>query len=122
MTYNELYNRTGLVAATNALTLPAKAKAEALILRAVYAPAIDTFEKERSAILADDKATDEQKTEAVEARAKEECSAPDRRFTPEAFEQIVGAAMTAGTVAVFGQDIAGEAFVEALAFNLVKLD
>ncbi|MBD5219479.1 MAG: hypothetical protein HDS72_04440 [Bacteroidales bacterium] len=122
MNYNELYERAGLIAAVNNLPLPAKAKAEALILRAVCAPAIDTFEKERAAIKADDKATEEQKKEAVEARAKEECAAPDRRFTPEAFEQIVGAAMAAGTVPGFDNNVSAEAFLEILAFKLVNLD
>ncbi len=122
MTYNELYMRVLYIAAVNTLALPAKAKTEALILRAVYAPAVDAFEKERAAIAADETSTDEQKTEAIEKRAAEECTAPDRRFSPEAFEQIVGAAIARGTVEVNGTDIPAEAFVETLAFNLVKLD
>lgn len=93
MTYNDIFVNLQYLDDMRQLALPAKATAEALIMRAAWLPAMRDIAEKHRAITAED-ASDEAKAAALEAAASEEVPGQsERRFSPEAFGQIVDAAV-----------------------------
>lgn len=98
MTYNDVFLRAALLNDIASLKLPTKATAERLILKAHYARAIADFELMRSDIGNDNSSDEEQKNAAIKAVAAKETDTADKRFTYEAFEQIVAAVIENATI------------------------
>ena len=138
MTYNEANYRLALLADTRALTLPAKALAEILILRSIYSRPIEEYRAIHTEIYKDAPRIEEgaqpgdeqQKVleacrTAAEARAAEQCAAPDRRLSPQAWEQVVAAALAAETVksALAPEaDVPATVWLETFAANLAPTE
>lgn len=125
MDYRELSLRGALLADIAKLKLPAKATAERLMLKVHYLPASIAFEQAREAIRSDAQSTDEEKAAAIKSKSEEDAGVADRRFTAEAFEQIVTAVMADGRETVDSciapEGVRVEAWLEAVAQVLVRV-
>lgn len=122
MTYDKTYLRLALLRDMSALKLPAKATTERLLLTAHYQRIVDEFERVRLSIFADKTATDEEKVEALRAKADEEATADDRRFSVETFGRIVEVALAAETVksVIDGKERRAEEWLQTVALELVE--
>ena len=97
LTYLDILNRMPVLGDALQLNLPAKVKAETLLLRAHYAKGIKEWQTVLEQIDKDTKPEngaerdDEQQkvfNEAVNEKANEEVALADRRYTTEAFEKL----------------------------------
>ena len=100
MNYLDIINRMAVLGDALQLQLPAKTKAETLLLRAHYAKGIKEWQAAMEQINNDTKPADgkerseeEQKSydEAFNTKAKEDAALVDRRYTTEAFEGLCSA-------------------------------
>lgn len=96
MDYNEVYSRMALIISARPFAKGGKALTETLVLRAAYMPAVSEFENKKQAISSDKEAAPEAIETALHDAAAEECTAPDRRYSLAAFEQIADAALADG--------------------------
>lgn len=99
MNHIEVINRMAVLGDALQLTLPAKAMAETLLLRAHYAKGIKEWQTVVEQIDKDTKPADsgertEEQTkafnEAIDAKSKEDAAIADRRYSAEAFEALCG--------------------------------
>ncbi|WP_289739366.1 hypothetical protein [Paramuribaculum intestinale] len=97
MTYLEILNRMAVLGDVLTLKLPAKAMAETLRLRAHYAKGVKEWttiaeQINKDTAPAEGKERDEEQQkqydEVLQAKAAEDAELKDRRYTPEAFEQL----------------------------------
>ncbi len=125
MNYRDLNLRCALLADIATLKLPAKATAERLMLKVHYLPVSIAFKQAREVIRADAQSTDEDKTLAIKSKSEEDAGVTDRRFSAEAFEQIVAAVMADGRetidscIAPEGESVAVDAWLETVAQFMV---
>lgn len=99
LTYIDVLNRMGVLGDALQLNLPAKVKAETLLLRAHYSKGVKEWQSileqiEKDSQVDGSEPTEEQakiKNDAIEAKVKEEVSLADRRYSTEAFEALCGA-------------------------------
>ena len=135
-TYNDAYLRMAILGDALSLKLPKKALSEVLRLRAHYGKAIREFDEIKKQIAEDaakgkdpekDKETIEAAAkEAITKKADEPAGIADRRLSAEAFEEVCGAAIEAGTItsAMFlGEDkkpvsVDATLWLEPIAYNL----
>lgn len=142
LTYNDIYVCMALLGDALQLSLPKKALSEVLMLRAHYGRAQKDFEAAKKQIAEDaaqgkdakkeKKAIEEAAKEAIEKKAAESAGIADRRLSPEAYTELCGAAIEAGTVRSGlwpqkndkGEQEAGVVhalvWLEAVAFNLTE--
>lgn len=138
ITYNNVYIRMQLLAEILSLKLPKKALSETLILRAYYGKAVDEFEQSKKQMCSDatsgkdpekDKGEIEKiVSEAILSKSEEDAGVADRKFSSQAFEEVVGAAMEAGTMksAMFiGEDkkpvsVDALLWLQPVAYNLAE--
>lgn len=100
MNYLDVINRMAVLGDALQLPLPAKAKAETLLLRTHYAKGIKEWQTALEQINSDTKPADgKERTEeekksyedTIGAKLKEEIALADRRYTAEAFEGLCAA-------------------------------
>ena len=104
MTYNEVINRMGALGDALQLPLPAKAMSATLLMRTHYAKGIKEWQTiceqlHKDIPQKDDESEDDYMArinEVATEKSKEETTLADRRYTPEVFEQICGAATDKG--------------------------
>lgn len=122
MTYNELYIRMRTLDDMRQLRLPAKATAEVLMARAAIIPHIGELAQKQQSIAEYSSAEDAEKEAAFAELTAQECSAPDRRLSPAAFEQIAEAALANGPMhTIFGDDTEPTAWLSHVAAAMVEL-
>lgn len=80
--------------------LGSKAVTESILLRIHYRKAVDEWLSAQK-IIAETDADNESKQKAVETKLAEESTITDKRMTREAFEQVVEAALKAGSIKTF---------------------
>lgn len=97
MTYLDILNRMAVLGDALTLKLPAKVMAETLRLRAHYAKGIkewttitEQINKDTAPKEGKERNEEQQKQydDALQAKAAEEAELKDRRYSPEAFEQL----------------------------------
>ena len=104
MTYNEVINRMGALGDALQLPLPAKAMSATLLMRTHYAKGIKEWQTiceqlHKDIPQKDDESEDDYMArinEVATDKSKEKTTLADRRYTPEVFEQICGAATDKG--------------------------
>lgn len=137
MTYLEILNRMAVLGDALTLKLPAKAMAETLRLRAHYAKGIKewttiTEQINKDTAPAEGKERDEEQQkqydDALHAKVAEDAELKDRRYTPEAFEQLCEVASDKGMMlSALARDKEGKAgeipavaWLDFVAANLVE--
>ena len=107
MNYNDVYTRMALLGDVLGLAPAAKAMSETLMMRAHYSRTVKEFETAMEQVRTDttpadgsERTAEQEKlyNETVEAKAREDCGADDRRYSAAALEQICEAAMAKGAV------------------------
>lgn len=106
MTYNEVINRMGALGDALQLSLPAKAMSATLLMRAHYAKGMAEWQTICDQLQKDIPRNEDESdsdymariNEVATEKSKEETTLADRRYTPEVFELICGAAAEKGEV------------------------
>ena len=102
MIYNEALVKNALINELGTVNnLKPKAMTEKILLGIHYRKAAEEWLKVREAIDKEDNATDEVKSEALKAKANDDCGILEKRMTREAFEQVVEAILPLGTITSF---------------------
>ena len=102
MTYNEALVKNALINELGSvMNLKPKAMTEKILLGIHYRKAAEEWLKVREAIEKEDNATDEVKSEALKAKANDDCGILEKRMTREAFEQVVEAVLPLGSIQSF---------------------
>lgn len=102
MTYNEALVRNALINELGSvMNLKPKAMTEKILLGIHYRKAAEEWIKVREAIDKEENATDEVKSEALKAKANDDCGILEKRMAREAFEQVVEAMLPLGKIPSF---------------------
>jgi len=102
MTYNEALVKNALINELGSvMNLKPKAMTEKILLGIHYRKAAEEWLKVREAIDKEENATDEVKSEALKAKANDDCGILEKRMTREAFEQVVEAVLPLGSIHSF---------------------
>lgn len=102
MTYNEALVKNALINELGTvMNLKPKAMTEKILLGIHYRKAAEEWLKVREAIDKEENATDEVKSEALKAKANDDCGILEKRMTREAFEQVVEAVLPLGSIQSF---------------------
>ena len=102
MTYNEALVKNELInELVTVMNLKPKARTEKILLGIHYRKAAEEWLKVREAINKEENATDEVKSEALKAKANDDCGILEKRMTREAFEQVVEAVLPLGSIQSF---------------------
>lgn len=102
MTYNEALVKNALINELGTVNnLKPKAMTEKILLGIHYRKAAEEWFKVRDEISKEENATDEVKSDAIKAKANDDCGLMDKRMTREAFEQVVEAILPLGTITSF---------------------
>ena len=122
LTYSDVYNRMALLTVARGYASNGKTIAEILRLKAAYTPALAEIESKKQVIIADKEADDEVKNKAFTDAVFEECSAPDRRLTLDAFESIADKVLASDEPVDngYGGKLAPDAWLEILFATLVE--
>jgi len=102
MIYNEALVKNALINELGTVNnLKPKAMTEKIILGIHYRKAAEEWFKVRDEISKEENATDEVKSDAIKAKANDDCGLMDKRMTREAFEQVVEAVLPLGSIQSF---------------------
>ena len=102
MIYNEALVKNALINELGTVNnLKPKAMTEKILLGIHYRKAAEEWLKVRDEISKEENATDEVKSDAIKAKANDDCGLIDKRMTREAFEQVVEAILPLGTITSF---------------------
>lgn len=102
MTYNEALVKNALINELGSvMNLKPKAMTEKILLGIHYRKAAEEWAKAREEISKEENATDEVKSEALKAKANDDCGILEKRMTREAFEQVVEAVLPLGSIQSF---------------------
>lgn len=121
LTYSDVYMRMMMLSAARQFATNGKTISEILLLKSAYTPVLAEFENKKQVILADKEADDETKQKTLNDVVSEQCSAPDRRLSLEAFENIADKVLATSepVVNVNGDKLAPDFWLEVLYANLV---
>lgn len=122
LTYSDVYNRMALLTIARQFASNGKTIAEILRLKAAYVSAFAEIESKKQIIKADEEADEETKNKAFNDAVFEECSAPDRRLSLDAFESIADKALASDEPVDngYGGKLPPDAWLEILFATLVE--
>ena len=122
LTYSDVYKRMALLTIARQFASNGKTIAEILRLKAAYTPALAEIESKKQVIIVDKEADDEVKNKAFTDAVVEECSAPDRRLSLDAFESIADKALASDEPVDngYGGKLPPDAWLEILFATLVE--